>query len=310
MYDIKHGAEAVKNDAYKKNRLQHKDWAIIEQSAAVLLASAAATKLLEGTNYITISLVLPYMYRLIEGSDDGMLYLPWKAAGQQWLRAAQMDPDVRAARKLLHDDFKKRWLEEMPSQQRMELDISTLLDPRFKDYNFPGLRNTNLDNEKESALGSLKAVWLANWKPVAPTPTPTTTGVTTPSPSFTTKALTTEAAKGASSSFFDFPLAPMDVEEAAEATLEGHEDELDKYLALPVEKNTDLDVLAWWKAKDNQKDGLPILAKMARQFLGRPASSAGVERMFSKAGKLHGEDKASQEDGTLEHCLFASANTE
>jgi hypothetical protein len=72
----------------------------------------------------------------------------------------------------------------------------------------------------------------------------------------------------------------MDVEEAAEATLEGHEDELDKYLALPVEKNTDLDVLAWWKAKDNEKDGLPILAKMARQFLGRPASSAGVERMF------------------------------
>lgn len=101
----------------------------------------------------------------------------------------------------------------------------------------------------------------------------------------------------------------MDVEEAAEATLEGHEDELDKYLALPVEKNTDLDVLAWWKAQDNKKDGLPILAKMARQFLGRPASSAGVERMFSKAGKLHGEDKASQQDGTLE-CLFASANTE
>ena len=72
----------------------------------------------------------------------------------------------------------------------------------------------------------------------------------------------------------------------------------------------DLDVLAWWKAKDCQKDGLPILAKMAHQFLGRPASSAGVERMFSKAGKLHGEDKQRQEDGTLEHCLFASANTE
>ena len=49
----------------------------------MLVASAKATKLLEGTNYITISLVLPYMYRLIEGSDDGMLYLPWKPAGQQ-----------------------------------------------------------------------------------------------------------------------------------------------------------------------------------------------------------------------------------
>ena len=85
--------------------------------------------------------------------------------------------------------------------------------------------------------------------------------------------------------------------------------QLSSRLAAGREK-IDLDVLAWWKSKDCQKDGLPILAKMARQFLGRPASSAGVERMFSKAGKFYGEDKQRQEDGTLEHCLFASANTE
>ena len=40
MYDVKHGAEAVKNDAYKDHRLQHRDWAIIEQSVAVLQQSA------------------------------------------------------------------------------------------------------------------------------------------------------------------------------------------------------------------------------------------------------------------------------
>ena len=34
----------------------------------------------------------------------------------------------------------------------------------------------------------------------------------TPPPSFTTVALTKEAKKGASSSFFDIPLAPIDVE--------------------------------------------------------------------------------------------------
>ena len=58
---------------------------------------AAATKLLEGTKYVTISLTLPYMYRLIEASADGMLYMPWKPAGQQWLRATQLEPEVRAA---------------------------------------------------------------------------------------------------------------------------------------------------------------------------------------------------------------------
>ena len=103
----------------------------------------------------------------------------------------------------------------------------------------------------------------------------------------------------------------MDVGDDAdtEADVEQVVDELERYLALPVEKDMDLDVLAWWKAKDNPK-GLPVLAKMARQFLGRPASSAGVERLFSKAGKLYGDEKKGQEDETLEHSLFASANTE
>ena len=90
------------------------------------------------------------------------------------------------------------------------------------------------------------------------------------------------------------------------------QDDLEKYLALPVEKNMDLDVLEWWKAKDcAPKDGgLPALANMARQFLGRPASSAGVERVFSKAGKFYDDAKKGQVDETLEAMLFAAANTE
>ena len=50
--------------------------------------------------------------------------------------------------------------------------------------------------------------------------------------------------------------------------------------------------------------------RVARQFLGRPASSAGVERMFSKAGKLHGDTKKSQDDATLQFSLLAAANSE
>ena len=136
------------------SRPRQKDWAIIEQSVAVLQLSAQATKLLEGTKYVTISLTLPYMYRLIEASADNMLYMPWKPAGQQWLRATQLEPEVRAARKLLHDDFKKRWLEDMPDTQRAELDIATLLDPRFKTYVFPGC-TTDLDEAKDTAMASL-----------------------------------------------------------------------------------------------------------------------------------------------------------
>jgi hypothetical protein len=76
-------------------------------------------------------------------------------------------------------------------------------------------------------------------------------------------------------------------------------------------------VLAWWKARDHDKfadpasgkpAGLPVLARFARQYLGCPASSAGIERMFSRAGKMHDDLKASQVDSTLEHSLLAAAN--
>ena len=45
MYNVQHGAEASKNNANKANRLLLRDWIIIEQSVAVLAASAAATKI-------------------------------------------------------------------------------------------------------------------------------------------------------------------------------------------------------------------------------------------------------------------------
>jgi hypothetical protein len=128
---------------------------------------------------------------------------------------------------------------------------------------------------------------------------------------------TSNSASGALSSYFSVPLAPgKGATQAADVDKEAA-DELEVYLALPVEKKLDLDVLAWWKARDHCKpadlatgrpEGLPHLAKMARQFLGRPATSAGVERMFSKAGRMHDDMRAAQTDGTLQHALLAAAN--
>jgi hypothetical protein len=115
------------------------------------------------------------------------------------------------------------------------------------------------------------------------------------------------------SSFFDAPLAPDEPLEEQDSET----DELERYLVLHVEKNLDVDVLAWWEARDHDKfadpacgkpAGRPMLAKFASQYLGCPASSAGVERMFSRAGKMHDDLKASQADTTLEHSLLAAAN--
>ena len=66
-------------------------------------------------------------------------------------------------------------------------------------------------------------------------------------------------------------------------------------------------VLAWWKAKEAR---WPALAKMVKQYFAAPASSAGVERVFSAAGKMHGDLAKSAKDTTLEFSLFAAINTE
>ena len=75
-------------------------------------------------------------------------------------------------------------------------------------------------------------------------------------------------------------------------------DELDKYLADAEEPELDVKVLDWWKAKEHL---WPNLAKMVKQYFAAPASSAGVELVFSAAGKMHGNLSKSAKDTTLEH---------
>ena len=49
-------------------------------------------------------------------------------------------------------------------------------------------------------------------------------------------------------------------------------DELEEYLSAPLETDTNLDLLAYWKLKEST---WPKLAKMAKQYLASPFSSAG-----------------------------------
>ena len=94
---------------------------------------------------------------------------------------------------------------------------------------------------------------------------------------------------------------------AADSSPSATLDELDKYLADSEEPDLDIKVLDWWKAKESQ---WPNLAKMVKQYFAAPASSAGVERVFSAAGKMHGDLSKSAKDTTLEHSLFAAFNTD
>ena len=80
---------------------------------------------------------------------------------------------------------------------------------------------------------------------------------------------------------------------------------------MPLETDTNLDLLAYWKIL---KSTWPKLAKMAKQYLAPPLlSSAGVKgRLLCK---MHGDPaevrvESPRRTAGLEHSLFAAFNTE
>lgn len=88
-----------------------------------------------------------------------------------------------------------------------------------------------------------------------------------------------------------------------DSVLEDDMYEVDYIKARKLEKGKPLYLIRWKGFDDDKYD------TCTRPYT-RPASSAGVERMFSKAGKLYDDVKKGQNDDKLEAALFASANTE
>ena len=80
------------------------------------------------------------------------------------------------------------------------------------------------------------------------------------------------------------------------------------YLALPqIEYKTEWDALDWWKANAEK---FPNLLVMARQYLGCPATSATVERLFSQVGIAFSDQRKSAKAETIADILFTRLNVE
>ena len=82
--------------------------------------------------------------------------------------------------------------------------------------------------------------------------------------------------------------------------------EAEMYLELPDEPMT-TDVLKWWAAHESV---FPRLSRMARQYLGCPATSASAERLFSIAGRAFDDMRQGMDDGILEMLMWARVNRE
>lgn len=80
--------------------------------------------------------------------------------------------------------------------------------------------------------------------------------------------------------------------------------EIDKYKAEPPAPRDmpHRDVLLWWKQAEPR---FPNLARMVRQYLSCPASSASVERIFSITGRLFDDLSQAMKEENLEERMWA-----
>ena len=77
-------------------------------------------------------------------------------------------------------------------------------------------------------------------------------------------------------------------------------DELKLQFSFP-DASLDTTPLEWWPKHEKL---LPSLSPMARQFLGVPASSAAVERLFSGVGQDFSKQRQSMTEETLEEVAW------
>ena len=63
----------------------------------------------------------------------------------------------------MHNDFYKRYVTDLPDHVWEDLAVSTILDPRFKNFDFPGATV----EQRALAMGYLRSAWVVGLQSVS-----------------------------------------------------------------------------------------------------------------------------------------------
>ena len=235
-------------------------WDINEQMVAILSRAADNTNTLEGSRYVTISLVLPLIGRLIQELQSDEVPKPWSPTDS--FRVCDLHPAVARARTKMRIDYEARWMTNLPLETIRMLCIATQLDPRFKAWKFKGVWR----DRKEQALKWLKDEHAAHWKPspVGHPMTPqSTSSKASKKPSKKHKSVT-ELLSSDEESADDVPdVRDVDFEAANDVMAR---DELMMYLSEPPLAK-EADVLEWWRLNRAKYPSVALMARCVAQPL-------------------------------------------
>ena len=310
--------EMDKNPAYKDpgdtwgaNKITMHMWDHLEEGTAVLDKAAEASQFLEGDKYPTSSLVIPMSFALMATSSPNDS-VKFRNRAEDELNDDTLNPvkvehsdltdKMQAARKLFHEALITRFDSDVPRDVKKFWFIASLLDPRFKKLTFKNDRLLSAQT-RERALAWLKAEFEKNYKGKVKA-SATQPGASADDAPDGARAQNVKRRKTSTASFF----ANSDSEESGDLEQEEGEqrDKLAAYLALPqIKMKTERDVTEWWQKQANE---FPNVAVMARQYLGCPASSAAVERLFSQVGIAFAAKRKRADAGTLEDIMFSRIN--
>ncbi|KAK3237808.1 hypothetical protein CYMTET_52142 [Cymbomonas tetramitiformis] len=257
-------------------------------------------------------MVLPLVNKVIIKLEDTMAV----KVGDTVVPAHKLAKAVRAGRKKVHADLFQRWVTDLQAEpvegatvaaetrtarktERLrKLAISTVLDPRFNKFKFKGSGNY----DKEKVMQWVREEYMAHYV------VPVTQKKAAEHPK------TPVSDKRKHSLLFDSDDDDASDDEAPELLPESDDEDedphkksvkqLEKYLELK-QAPPDTAILDWWFQNEAK---YPCVCKMWRQFHGRPASSAGVERLFSGAWKMHGKDAQTMKSETIQQTLGCSVN--
>eukprot|EP00854_Cymbomonas_tetramitiformis_P006517 gene6517-7810_t len=144
MYDDVNHCElntvpADDGSTYKEHALGLMDWKIIQQSVGPNLGTRGNIFFNHGCNKNpTVSLELKH---------------------------EELAPSVRKGREALHTDYCKRYFEDLPLTELEDLCVATMLDPRFKNFDFEGMARFDSGKlTRERSVAWLRAAWIADWK--------------------------------------------------------------------------------------------------------------------------------------------------
>lgn len=253
--------------------LKDEEWLVVEQMSSCLKPLKKATETLSMEKHVSISLVAPVMFTLVNRylqieETDSVLVNNFKTSVREDIRR-------RYPQLFIEDEGEDGEDREDEEVEVCLLLVASALDPRHKHLPFLSENRKTIVYDRNKIKDTERRAETEGVEELQPTK------------------------KAKSDDFLG-----DDYYSSSDSFVK---DEVDYYLSITVGEGGETDPLMWW---NSQQATFPKLSTLAEDYLGIPCSSVAAERMFSAAGRLLTKLRSSISNKHVDQLLFLNKNME